>query len=87
MFPSNEKLYGDVDFIFQQDWSPAHSTKYISWMSSWYHCNLTDLSPQNVYGVLLVGRSNTLKNDLRTTVKAARTSADPQTGGLHATPQ
>ncbi len=27
MLPSADKLYGDADFIFQQDWAPAHTTK------------------------------------------------------------
>ncbi len=27
MFPSADKLYGDADFIFQQDLAPAHTAK------------------------------------------------------------
>ncbi len=27
MLPSAEKLYGDADFIFQQDLAPAHTVK------------------------------------------------------------
>ncbi len=27
MLPSADKLYGDADFIFQQDLAPAHSVK------------------------------------------------------------
>ncbi len=27
MLPSADKLYGDADFIFQQDWAPAHTAK------------------------------------------------------------
>ncbi len=27
MFPSADKLYGDADFIFQQDLAPAHTVK------------------------------------------------------------
>ncbi len=27
MLPSADKLYGDADFIFQQDLAPAHSAK------------------------------------------------------------
>ncbi len=27
MLPSADKLYGDVDFIFQQDLAPAHTAK------------------------------------------------------------
>ncbi len=29
MLPSADKLYGDADFIFQQDWAPAHTAKGI----------------------------------------------------------
>ncbi len=33
MLPSADKLYGDADFIFQQDLAPAHTAKGTK---SWY---------------------------------------------------
>ena len=34
MLPSADKLYGDADFIFQQDLAPAHTAKHAkSWFS------------------------------------------------------
>ncbi len=30
MLPSADKLYGDADFLFQQDLAPAHSAKTTS---------------------------------------------------------
>ncbi len=34
MLPSADKLYGDTDFIFQQDLAPAHTAKGIK---SWFN--------------------------------------------------
>ncbi len=45
MLPSADKLYGDADFIFQQDLAPAHTAKvtkagfndhgvYCAWLAS-----------------------------------------------------
>ncbi len=34
MLPSADKLYGDADFIFQQDLAPAHTAKGIK---SWFN--------------------------------------------------
>ncbi len=34
MLPSADKLYGDADFIFQQDLAPAHTAKGTK---SWYN--------------------------------------------------
>ncbi len=34
MLPSADKLYGDTDFIFQQDLAPAHSAKSTK---SWFN--------------------------------------------------
>ncbi len=34
MLPSADKLYGDADFIFQQDLAPAHTAKGTkSWLN------------------------------------------------------
>ncbi len=40
MLPSADKLYGDADFIFQQDLAPAHSAKGTkSWFKGpWCYC-------------------------------------------------
>ncbi len=52
MLPSADKLYGDVDFIFQQDLAPAHTAKGTkSWFSDHgvtvldWPANLPDLNP------------------------------------------
>ncbi len=52
MLPSADKLYGDADFIFQQDLAPAHTAKGAK---SWFNdhgvtvldrpANLPDLNP------------------------------------------
>ncbi len=34
MLPSSDKLYGDADFIFQQDLAPAHTAKVTK---SWFN--------------------------------------------------
>ncbi len=52
MLPSADKLYGDADFIFQQDLAPAHTAKGTkSWFSDHgvtvldWPANLPDLNP------------------------------------------
>jgi len=60
MLPSGDKLYGDADFIFQQDLAPAHIAKrtktsfndhgitVLDWPE-----NSADLNPiENIYGAL-----------------------------------
>ncbi len=52
MLPAADQLYGDLDFIFQQDLAPAHSAKATS---TWFKdhgipvlnwpANLPDLNP------------------------------------------
>ncbi len=38
MLPSDDKLYGDADFIFQQDKAPAHTAKGTkSWFNDLVH--------------------------------------------------
>ncbi len=64
MLPSADQLYGDVDFIFQQDLAPAHTAKV---NESWFNdhgvtvldwpANSPDLNPiENIYQVLSRGR-------------------------------
>ncbi len=64
MLPSADKLYGDADFIFQEDLAPAHTAKGTK---SWFNdhgatvldwpANSPDLNPR--YGVLSRGRRET----------------------------
>ncbi len=68
MLPSADKLYGDADFIFQQDLAPAHTAKGTK---SWFNdhgvtllvwpANSPDLNenPMRIYGVLSRGRWET----------------------------
>ncbi len=60
MLPSVDKLYGDADFIFQQDLAPAHTAKGTK---SWFNdrgvtvldwpANSSDLNPiENLWGIV-----------------------------------
>ncbi len=86
MLPSADKLYGDADFIFQQDLAPAHSAKGTK---SWFNdhgvtvldwpANSPDLNPiENLLGI--VKRKHCQRN-----LGFHTTSAVPQTDHLHAT--
>ncbi len=47
MLPSADKLYGDADFIFQQDFAPAHTAKGTkSWFND-HDVTVLD-SPENL---------------------------------------
>ncbi len=101
MLPSADKLYGDADFIFQQDLAPAHTAKGTK---SWFNdhgvtvldwpANSPDLNPiENLVGYCQ-------EEDERHQTQQCRwpeghcqrnlgfhtTSAVPQTDHLHATP-
>ncbi len=60
MLPSADKLYGDADFIFQQDLAPAHTTKGTkSWFNNHgvgvldWPANSPDLNPiENQWGIV-----------------------------------
>ena len=90
MLPSADKLYGDADFIFQQDLAPAHSAKTTS---NWF----------NYHGITVLdwpANSPDLKEDERHQTQQCRraegcyqsnlgfhnTSTVPQADCLHATP-
>ncbi len=81
LLPSADKLYGDADFIFQQDLSPAHTAKCTK---SWFNghgvtvldcpANLPDLNPiENICGIVKRKMRDTRPNnadDLKDTIKA-----------------
>ncbi len=84
MLPSADKLYGDADFIFQQDLAPAHTAKGTK---SWFNdhsvtVNLSDLNPiENIWGIIKRKMRDTRPNnadDLKAAVKATWTSITPE---------
>ncbi len=89
MLPSADKLYGDADFIFQQDLAPAHTAKCTK---SWFNdhgvtvldwpANSPDLNPiENLWGIVKRKMSDTRPNnadELKATVKETWASIPPQ---------
>ncbi len=89
MLPSADKLYGDADFIFQQDLAPAHTAKGTK---SWFNghgvtvldwpANSPDLNLiENLWGIVKRKMRDTKPNnadDLKATVKATWASIPPQ---------
>ncbi len=89
MLPSADKLYGDADFIFQQDLAPAHSAKctkslfndhgvtVLDWPA-----NSPDLNPiENLWGIVKRKMRDTRPNnadELKATVKETWASIPPQ---------
>ncbi len=66
MLPSADKLYGDADFIFQQDLAPAHTAKGTK---IWF----------NDHGVTVLYRPDTNNpGDLKAAIKATRASITPE---------
>ncbi len=89
MLPSADKLYGDADFIFQQDLAPAHTAKGTK---SWFNdhgvtvldwpANSPDLNPiENLWGIVKRKMRDTRLNnadELKATVKETWASIPPQ---------
>ncbi len=89
MLPSADKLYGDADFIFQQDLAPAHTAKGTK---SWFNdhgvtvldwpANSPDLNPiENLWGIVKRKMRDTRPNnadELKATVKETCASIPPQ---------
>ncbi len=89
MLPSADKLYGDADFIFQQDLAPAHTAKGTK---SWFNdhgvtvldwpANSPDLNPiENLWGIVKRKMWDTRPNnadDLKAAIKATWDSIPPQ---------
>ncbi len=89
MLPSADKLYGDADFIFQQDLAPAHTAKGTK---SWFNdhgvtvldwaANSPDLNPvENLWGIVNRKMRDTRPNnadDLKAAIKATWASIPPQ---------
>ncbi len=89
MLPSADKLYGDADFIFQQDFAPAHTAKGTK---SWFNdhgftvldwpANSPDLNPiENLWGIVKRKMRDTRPNnadDLKAAIKETWASIPPQ---------
>ncbi len=89
MLPSAGKLYGDADFIFQQDLAPAHTAKGTK---SWFNdhgvtvldwpANSPDLnSIENLWGIVKRKMRDTRPNnadDLKAAIKETWASIPPQ---------
>ncbi len=89
MLPSADKLYGDADFIFQQDLAPAHTAKGTK---SWFNdhgvtvldwpANSPDLNPiENLSGIVKRKMKDTRPNnadELKAAVKETWASIPPQ---------
>ncbi len=89
MLPSADKLYGDADFIYQQDLAPAHTAKGTK---SWFNdhgvnvldwpANLPDLNPiENLWCIVKRKMRDTRPNnadELKATVKETWASIPPQ---------
>ncbi len=89
MLPSADKLYGDADFIFQQDLAPAHTAKGTkSWFNDHgvtvldWQANSPDLNPvENLWGIVKRKMRDTRPNnadDLKVAFKVTWASITPE---------
>ncbi len=89
MLPAADQLYGDADFIFQQDLAPAHSAKATS---TWFKdhdipvlnwpANSPDLNPiENLWGIvkkkMRYARPNNAE-ELKATIRATLALITPE---------
>ena len=89
MLPSADQLYGDADFIFQQDLAPAHSAKTTK---TWFNdhgitvhdwpANSPDLNPiENLWGIAKRKVRDMRPNnaeELKAAIEASWSSITPQ---------
>ncbi len=89
MLPSADKLYGDADFIFQQDLAPARTAKGTkSWFNNHsvtvldWPAKSPDLNPiENIWGIAKRKMRDTRLNnadDLKAAIKATWASITPE---------
>ncbi len=76
MLSSADKLYGDADFIFQQDLAPAHTAKGTNWFNDHgvtvldWPANSPDLNPiNNLWGIVKRKMRDTRPRDTRQTMQ------------------
>ncbi len=65
-----DKLYGDADFVIQQDLAPAHTAKGTkSWFNDhgvtvlYWPANSPDLNPENLWGIIKRKMRDTRSNN------------------------
>ncbi len=82
MLPSADKLYGDADFIFQQDLAPAHTAKGTkSWFNDHGVTVLDWPLYENLWGFVKRKMRDTRPNnadDLKASIKATWASITPE---------
>ncbi len=89
MLPSDDQLFKDTDFIFQQDLAPAHTAKSTkSWLNEHgvgvldWPANLPDLNPiEKLWGIVkrkMRSKRPEKADELRATVKETWASIPPQ---------
>ncbi len=94
MLPSSDKLYGEADFIFQQDLAPAHTAKGTkNWFNDHGVTNSPDLNPRESMGycqeedeIHQTQQCRWPEGRYQSNLGFHYTWAVPQTDCLHATP-